>query len=97
MGGSLRDRLQNHKTPGTGHRDTKTRVNGLLLSALRSGGTVRAEIATSAWAEIGGEPAPLDLTLEAPRGLVENAALTVAYAAGLPVLNGGYGKQDASG
>lgn len=98
MGGSLRDRLQNHKTPGTGHRDTKTRVNGLLLSALRSGGTVRAEIATSAWAAIGGgKPAPLDLTLEASRGLVENTALTVAYAAGLPVLNGGYGEQDASG
>jgi hypothetical protein len=96
MGGSLRDRLQNHMTPGTGHRDTKTRVNGLLLSALRSGGIVTADIVTSARAAIGGgEPAPLDLTLEASRGLVENAALTVAYAVGLPVLNGGYSKRDA--
>jgi hypothetical protein len=89
MGGSLHVRLQNHKTPGTGHRDTKTRVNGLLLSALRSGGTVAAEIATFARSAIGGrELAPLDLTLEASRGLVENAALTVAYASGLAVLNG---------
>lgn len=39
---------------------------------------------------------PLDFSVEAARGLVENAALSVAFAAGLPVLNGGYGKQDAS-
>jgi len=91
QGGSLRQRIQHYRTPGFGHRDTKTRVNGLLLAALRSGGAVKVEIATAASSMHGDQAFQLDLGVEASRRLVENAALTVAYASGLPVLNGGYG------
>jgi hypothetical protein len=90
QGGSIRKRVKHYRTPGHGHHDTKTRINGHLLAALRSGGAVAVEIVTAVSVHPA-RRASLDLGVEAARGLVENAALTLAYVSGAPVLNGGYG------
>ena len=87
QGAKIRKRVQHYRTPGHGQRDTKTRINGLLLAALRSGGAVQVEIATAATVR----GVPRDLRAKAAREQLEDAALALARASGDPVLNGGYG------
>ena len=84
---SLSRRLQQYRTPGTSQQTNK-RVNFLICNALHAGYEVRAEIVTDKIRMfLDGNERNADLSMRSHRLLLEQAALLIALAAGMKILN----------